>query len=279
MRSRSNIEVRRCRPLLGTFVEILAESPEEVVPGAIDSAFQAVAQVHRMMSYHDPESDLSWINRYAFSNGVRVHPWTWEVLKAAERFASESNGVFDVTVASGETDASWRDIVLEDDCVVRLRRPLRIDLGGIAKGFAVDCAVAALRRAGVVSGLVNAGGDLRVFGSPREVHLRRPDSPSRSSGKLRLRERALATSATYFAPDALINGQSRQAIGHSISVSVAAEDCLTADALTKVAFALREDSAPILARFGADAVIVQSDGTPSWMFRSPCVIPGQIQSD
>jgi thiamine biosynthesis lipoprotein len=264
--------------LLGTFVEILARaSTESIAARAIEAAFDAVTLVHRLMSFHDSESDLSWINRHGFADGVRVHPWTWEVLKAAERYAYESDGIFDITVATEEGTACWHDVILADEFVVRLARPARLDLGGIAKGFAVDCAVEALRRTGVVSGMVNAGGDLRVFGSPQEVHLRNPICPTQFSGKLRLRDRALATSATYFAPNALINGQSGQVMGHSISVSVAAEDCMTADALTKVVFTLKENSAPLLARFGADAVFVRSDGTPSWMFESPCLIHGRVR--
>ena len=144
-----------------------------------------------------------------------------------------------------------------------------VDLGGIAKGFAVDRAVKALRHAGVSSGVVNAGGDLRVFGSSsREVHLRSATSPAVISEVLRLRNRAIATSATYFEPSALIDGRTRRSLKSSISVTVAAGDCTTADALTKIVFALREKAAPLLERYRADALILERDGSPGWMFHT-----------
>jgi FAD:protein FMN transferase len=274
MTLRSNIELRRCRPLLGTFVEIAAYGKDRQRVGrAIEAAFDAVARVHRLMSFHDPDSDVSRMNRHAFPKGVIVHPWTWKVMLAAQTFARESNGVFDVTIASKSNAIGWDDIFLLRNCEVFFRRSLIVDLGGIAKGFAVDRAVVALKKNGATAGIVNAGGDLRVFGpTSREVHLRDPISPTQFSGKLRLRNRAVATSANYFSPRALIDGQTRGAMTRQLSVSVAAADCMTADALTKIVFALREKSAPLLKRHGADALLLERDGSPSWTFQSPCVI-------
>jgi thiamine biosynthesis lipoprotein len=277
-------EVRRARPLLGTFVDITAQGAGEAeLHRAIDRAFAAIERVHRLMSFHDAQSDVSRINRNGFSTGAVVHPWTWQVLKAAQQFARDSDGVFDITIGSllGEANhpprtghrptcrATWRDIFLAKNCGVFCRRPVIIDLGGIAKGFAVDRAVKALRRASVSSGVVNAGGDLRVFGSSsREVHLRSATSPAVLSEVLRLRNRAIATSATYFEPGALIDGRTRHSLKTSISVTVAAGDCTTADALTKIVFALREKAAPLLERYRADALILERDGSPGWMFHT-----------
>src|SRR5215475_1309523 len=82
--------LRRARPLLGTFVEI-------VVSGA---AFAVVARVHRLMSFHDPDSDVSRLNRDAAKGPVAVDPWTFQVLQIAEDLRRRSAGVFDVAVAS-----------------------------------------------------------------------------------------------------------------------------------------------------------------------------------
>lgn len=279
MKLRSNIELRRCRPLLGTFVEIAARGKTITnLERSIGAAFAAIANVHRLMSFHDSHSDVSLMNRQAFPNGVTVHAWTWRVFAAAQQFARESDGVFDITIASRTSAGSWRDILLEENCRARFRKPAAIDLGGIAKGFAVDRAVETLQRAGVWSGIVNAGGDLRVFGSTsHEIHLRNPISPTQFSGKLRLRNCAVATSANYFSSHALIDGQTRSPMTRQLSVSVAAEDCMTADALTKIVFALRETSAPLLKRHGADALLLECDGSPSWTFQSPCVIHDRIR--
>jgi thiamine biosynthesis lipoprotein len=213
-------------------------------------------------------------------------------LRAAGKLSQETDGLFDITVARkliqwnylprryrDVSEGNWRDIVLEKNCTVRFRRRVIVDLGGIAKGFAVDRAVEALKRAGVPSGVVNAGGDLRVFGLKSEiVHLRRPDEPMQPAGSIILRERALATSGIYFAHkrcgravvSSLLNGRTCRSSRELISVSVAASACMTADALTKIVFILREKSRPLLARYHADALLLERDGAPLWMFRSSC---------
>ncbi len=161
MRSHSGIEVRRCRPLLGTLVEISCQGS----PDDINRAFDAIEKVHRLMSFHDPTSDVARMNREASHEPVKVHPWTWRVLKSAQEFSRKSDGVFDITVAWQLvkwdylprpntwvcSDGSWRDIVLGDECIVRFRRPVIVDLGGIAKGFAVDRAVGTLKSNGVTA--------------------------------------------------------------------------------------------------------------------------------
>jgi FAD:protein FMN transferase len=175
--------------------------------------------------------------------------------------------------------ATWRDIFLRKNCGVFFRRQLAVDLGGIAKGFAVDRAVEVLKRNGVTAGIVNAGGDLRVFGTASQiVHLRHPGQPQRAAGAVKLRERAMATSGIYFARtkscrrcvSPIVDGRTGRAACDLISVTVGAANCITADALTKVVFALRERAAPLLARYSADALLLEQGGVPSWMFHPTC---------
>ena len=287
-------EVRRARPLLGTFVDITAQGAEETdLHRAVDRAFGTIQRVDRLMSFHDPGSDVSRINRDGFPKGVIVHPWTWRVLKCAQEFSHKSDGVFDITIGRqlvkwaylpkpGKrfgSGGSWRDIVLDDKCNVRFYRPLIVDLGGIAKGFAVDCAIETLKQNAVVTGIVNAGGDLRAFGATSQlIHLRHPARPTRIAGAVRLRERAMATSAIYFERrkyrgkyvGPLLNGRTRQSARELISVSVAATECMVADALTKIVFTLREKTADLLAQYDADALLLERDGAPSWIFHSLC---------
>jgi thiamine biosynthesis lipoprotein len=289
MKSRSSIEIRRCRPLLGTFVDIACQGS----PGDIGCAFAAIEKVHRLMSFHDPTSDVARMNRNAARRSVKVHPWTWGVLKCAQEFSRKSDGVFDITMARQLVkwdylprpkkrfcgDGNWRDIVLDDKYVVRFRRPLVVDLGGIAKGYAVDRAVEALKDNGIRAGIVNAGGDLRIFGSVSHlVHVRHPAEPARVAGAVRLRERAMATSGIYFGRrkfrgkhvGPLLNGRTSRSARELISVSVAAAECMVADALTKIVFTLRETAAGLLAQYHADALLLERDGTPSWIFHSLC---------
>jgi FAD:protein FMN transferase len=294
MRSRSSIEIRRCRPLLGTFVEITARGGDErLLARGIEAGFDAIARVNRLMSFHDPLSDVSRMNREAFPKGVSVHPWTWQVMRAAKRFAEESHGAFDIAVAPLLTKwnylpdrsyqfsptATSRDIFLRRHYEVFFCRNLIVDLGGIAKGFAVDRAVGALKDNGVRAGIVNAGGDLRTFGPASQlIHLRHPTDPACVAGAVRLRERAMATSGIYFERrkhhgryvSPLLDGSTGQSVRELISASVAAAECMVADALTKIVFALREEAAGLLARYRADALLLERDGAPSWMFQSPC---------
>src|SRR5438132_13938794 len=98
------VSARRARPLLGTFVEITAAGASRSdLDDAIDGAFRAVADVHRLMSPHEPESDVSRLNREASGRAVSVHPWTYEVLRMAVELHEASAGVFDVTVPTHET--------------------------------------------------------------------------------------------------------------------------------------------------------------------------------
>ncbi len=180
--------IRRCRPALGTFVEV-SILDDDAMPDApaFDAAFAAIARVERRMSYHDAASDLSRINREAHRRPVAVDAWTFDVLVAARDLFRRSDGAFDCTVApllvargvlpptgvDVDPDATFDDVLLDDDArTVRHRVPLAIDLGGIAKGFAVDRAIDALAAHGVTSAVVDAGGDLRVLGTrPVPIHV------------------------------------------------------------------------------------------------------------
>ncbi|MEO1767288.1 FAD:protein FMN transferase [Thiobacter aerophilum] len=274
--------IRRAQPWLGTLVDIAASG--ESVAQAVNQAFEAVAMVHRLMSYHDPDSDVSRINREAALAPVTVHPWTWQVLAAAREFSAQSGGLFDITVApllarlgylprhadfpraSGQGD--WRHVELLSAHRVRLARRVRIDLGGIAKGFAVDRALDVLREHGVSSARVNAGGDLRLFGPNwQPLNVRHPAAPTRLLHVTDLRAGAAATSAGYFAAQRVhgrcvtphIHPLRRQALAPGSSVTVLAPDCITADALTKIVLADREAARRLLPRFEARALLLERD--------------------
>jgi len=100
MKTNAQTEFRRCRPLLGTFVDIQAFGTNSAeLKSAVEAAFLAIAQVHRLMSFHDLESDVSRMNREAYRKAVHVHPLTWRVLKSSQEFSRNSDGIFDITMA------------------------------------------------------------------------------------------------------------------------------------------------------------------------------------
>ncbi|MGO9445487.1 MAG: FAD:protein FMN transferase [Thiobacillaceae bacterium] len=281
------LEITRARPLLGTLVEIAATGRDAArVNEAIARAFEQIDRVHRLMSFHDPASDVSRINRDASASPVSVHEDTWQVLTMARDVAEVSRGLFDITIApvlaayeylpchpefpKPSDQGDWRHVELLPGRLVRLARCLQIDLGGIAKGYAVDLAIGSLQTSGMSAGRVNAGGDLRVFGAATQtIRVRHPLDAAITVPLMRVRNGAMATSATYFSAklqcgrwiSPLIHPLSRASCGAGISVSVVAEDCMTADALTKVVHADPAGAPALLECYGASAVMLDMDPT------------------
>ena len=272
---------QRARPLLGTLVSIRIDACERNIEAAFARAFDAVAAIQACMSFHDAGSELSRLNREAAAEPQRVGRHLWRVLRASLALARASDGLFDPTTAarlvrSGflpapaagidvDPAATWRDVELLPGRRVRYRAPLWLDFGGIAKGYVVDCAVAALRASGVHAGNVNAGGDLRVFGATSEViRVRAANDPSREFPLLSLREGAVATSAGYFSvrdgQTPLIDTRDGRSLGLDASVSVCAPRAIWADALTKVVFADPAVAARLLPRLRAQAVLCDAGG-------------------
>ena len=290
-------KIRRARPLLGTFVEIevtgVAKSPMNM---AVDAAFEAVANVHRLMSLHEPDSDVSRLNRDAYHRPVGVHAWTFRVLEAAAEMHRRSNGIFDVGVAPVLQALGLLPQVSEDgpigtearafDAIELLERQtvrfgnanVRIDLGGIAKGFAVDRALEILRESGAVSGgLVNAGGDLAAFGRDAQlVHIRHPRDPRRLVCSVEVINEALASTARRFDPfhsagteaSAIIDPGNRKPANAVDGTSVRASSCMIADALTKIVMIAGTDATELLEHYNASALLISADGdlqiTPDW---------------
>ncbi|HTT07268.1 MAG TPA: FAD:protein FMN transferase [Gammaproteobacteria bacterium] len=270
----------RARPLLGTIVEIRAAGRDaESGSRAVTAAFEAIAQVHQLMSFHEPESDVSRMNRFAHRETVKVDPRTWEVLTCALQLSRQSKGLFDCTIASrlmqlgylpavpglyANDDVTYADLELLDDYRVHFLRPLTIDLGGIAKGYAVDRAIKQLQMHGIEAACVNAGGDLRVIGDRDwPVGIRLPDDPRRAFSAIKIRDEAVATTANYFSTrikngvtiSPLIDRRTGMCRVEDQSVSVIAHSCMLADALTKIVWLSDNHEHPLLSRYGARAIM------------------------
>jgi thiamine biosynthesis lipoprotein len=278
MSSPSPPSLERATPLFGTLARIRVEGcGRDQAMESVSAAFAAMARVHRLMSFQEPDSELSAMNRSAHAGPVRLSPPTLAVLAEALQVARLSGGAFDPTVGAAAVRAgalprpdrapepdprsTWRDIEL-DVGSVRFRRPLWLDLGGIAKGYAVDVASAILRRRGVSQACVEAGGDLRVFGRRAEVVALDPGIAARHAARaVSLANRSLASSgeagprtgpsralAVHFDPNRRRRTPRR-------FVSVAAPRCVLADALTKVVLARGRAAAGLLHHFAATAAI------------------------
>jgi thiamine biosynthesis lipoprotein len=194
------------------------------LPRIVEAAFDEVDRIDRLMSHYKPDSPLSRLNRDAAAGAVVVEPELFDFIADCLRYSRESDGAFDVTVGplmkawgffrgggripSAEELADVRDrigythLVLEAKTrTIRFDRPgVELDLGGIAKGYAVDRAVDVLRRAHVTAALVSAGGStIFALGAPPgrqawDVDIQDPIDAGRVALTVHLKDRALSVS-------------------------------------------------------------------------------------
>jgi len=263
---------------------------------AIDDVMTEMRRIDRTMSPHKPDSELSRINRLAVREAVPLSNEMFLLLVQAQRFSQFSNGAFDITYASagclydyregvapsaaalvqGRAAIGWRGIELDarTRSVRFARAGMRIDLGGFAKGHAVDNAAAILMRHGIVHAHVAAGGDSRVIGDKRgrpwTIGVRDPRNADRLAALLPLVDTAISTSGDYerfFEKNGVrhhhivdpATGASPSAVR---SVTVLAPDGLTCEALSKTVFVLgvRRGMELVETVEGVDAIVVDAAG-------------------
>jgi FAD:protein FMN transferase len=268
-------ESKSYRYIMGTSIEVEAfGGTADTRAAAIDEAFGAFAEVDRLMSNYRDDSELALINREAAQRPVRISDPMMSVLQAAQKVSAQSGGGFDVTIGplvrlwgfhdkkphqpTAEEFAAvrplidYRNLVLDAaGHTVRFTRPgVEIDLGGIAKGFAVEVAANVLRRRGL-SGFIDAGGNQYLLGTPPDkpawtVGVKDPDHSDRLLGVIDTPETSVSTSADY-ATFVEINGRkyghildphTLQPSAAALSVTILSRDGTMADAMSKAAFML-----------------------------------------
>jgi thiamine biosynthesis lipoprotein len=211
--------------IMGTSVEIVVSQTSSAgAEGAMAAAFREVERVDRLMSHYRPESEVSQITRHAGEKEIPVSPETMEVVERAIYFSRLSGGAFDVTIGPVFRLWNFREAKIPEEKrlqenlkkvdyrkirVDRVKssiyletRGMELDLGGIAKGYAVDRASAVLRKEGIENFLVAAGGDLTVSGEkgtgvPWTIGIQHPRLPSELIAKLRPARAAVSTSGDY----------------------------------------------------------------------------------
>lgn len=222
------IETRGARYVMGTVVEITVWADDGLGLEAVDRAFAEFERLEKLYSRFDPESELSRINREAARRPVTVSDEIFDAIERALGYATHARGCFSISLGpiadvwraaaerqSAPDERELRDAVARSDYRrVCLDRPTRsvtfcvegmsLDLGGFAKGVAVDRAVALLKQSGVARAVVNAGeSSIAVFGAtPSDqdagatIGARHPRQPERLAAAIRLRAGALSTSGT-----------------------------------------------------------------------------------
>lgn len=246
--------ISRARPLLGTVVTIQIGDlcmDADQAESALEQAFSIMAHIARVMSAHDPSSDLGRMSRVAGPTRLRVDPHTVRVLQAAQYWCRISSGAFDPVLAAHDLRRRGRrpgllsgshtgrllsEVSILGDREIALGVGLCVDVGGIAKGYAVDQAIEALLGSGVISARINAGGDMRAVGQmPWPVVIRHAGQTVRGSRLMRFKplvNQALATSVAGPLNAEFV--QTRRLFPPTWrSATVQAPDCMTADVLTK----------------------------------------------
>ena len=218
--------VRRSEPLLGTFVTITVYGENrERLHAAVSAAFEEFRRIDGLMSLHRADSELSQVNARASIEPVAISADLFRVITKAQEIAGITEGSFDITIRplAELWGFIWKEYHLPtaeqlEDVLPRVNYRLvqldaehrtvhfrlagvSLDLGGIAKGFAVDCAIEKLWSGGVSTAMVKAGGDLRVIGAPPGktnwiVQLEDPAKEGRRTS-VQLRDAALSTSGNY----------------------------------------------------------------------------------
>ncbi|WP_083880125.1 FAD:protein FMN transferase [Aliiglaciecola lipolytica] len=212
------------RPIMGTNIrtEIWAESPTLGL-AAVEAVMTEMERINQLMSPYIQSSELSKINRLAAHSNVEISPELFDLLQLSIGLSSETQGAFDITYASvgylynyrekQRPDEqtihqlleaiNYRHVVLnEEDKTIKFKHPkVKIDLGGIAKGHAVDNALAILTDMGIEHALVTAGGDTGLLGDrrgrPWKVGIRDPRHRDKQAVVIPLENIAMSTSGDY----------------------------------------------------------------------------------
>ena len=289
--------LKREEAIMGTAISVELWSDDHAEgEAAIDAVMAEMHRIDRAMSPHKPDSELSRINRDAGAEAVPLSAEMTRLLAQAQAFAELSGGAFDITYAAVGQLYDYRERVRPSDAAlalaraavgyrhlvldvparnVRFARPgMRIDLGGFAKGHAVDNATAILRARGVRHANVSAGGDSRVIGDhrgrPWTIGIRDPRRPGEMAAVLPLEDISISTSGDYerfFDADGtrfhhLIDPATGRSPSGVRSVTILAEDGLTTEALSKTVFVLGvvKGLALVESQRGVDAVVVDAAG-------------------
>jgi thiamine biosynthesis lipoprotein len=263
---------------------------------AIDAVIAEMERIDRDMSTYKTDSEVSQVNANAAKGPVKISAELFELLTTALEYSRITGGAFDITYASvgfmydfrahhkpseQEIQAAlpainYRHVVLDEkNRTVRFTQAgVRIDLGGIGKGHAVDCGIAILKSLGITHALVTAGGDSRIigdrFGKPWIIGIRHPDDKSKVIAKIPLEDTAISTSGDYeryFDEDGkryhhIIDPRTGHSASKVRSATILANTATRTDGLSKTAFVLGpEEAMKIYNRLGdVDAILVTLEG-------------------
>jgi FAD:protein FMN transferase len=283
--------------IMGTAIRVeLWSDDREIGEAAIDAVMAEMHRIDRTMSPHRVDSELSIINRNAAREPVRLSDEMYRLIARAIDFSRLSAGAFDIsfaavgqlydyrlglapdeaTLAKARAAVGWQGLLLDPAArsLRFAREGMRIDLGGFAKGHAVDNSISILRRHGIAHATVAAGGDSHVIGDrggrPWTIGIRDPRRAGEVIAVLPLSDVAISTSGDYerfFERDGvrchhILDPQTGKSPASVRSVTILADDGLTTEGLSKCLFVmgLEKGMRLVESQPGADAVVVDAHG-------------------
>jgi FAD:protein FMN transferase len=289
--------MQRTEAIMGTrcYVELWAND-SATGDDAINAVMAELRRIDNLMSHYKPESQLSQINQYANERPVQVDKELFDLIKLSTHYSQITEGAFDITYASvgylynyplhirpteqqikqALPAVNWRNLLFDEEhLTVRFGHPgMRIDLGGIGKGYAVDRGIEVLKTRGITRALVTAGGDSRIIGDrmgrPWLVAIRHPDNPNKVVTRIPLADSAVSTSGDYerfFDEDGvryhhIIDPHTGHSASKVRSATIIGPTATQTDGMSKTAFVLGPEKAlEIINRMPEyDAVFVTPDG-------------------
>ncbi len=287
----------RAEDIMGTRISVeLWQEDQQRADKAMAAVMAAMQHVNATMSPYIESSELFKVNANAAQSPVVISAELFSLLQKSLYYSQVSNGKFDISFASVGRFYNYREGVSpkerelldnlpainyqqiqlnKDQSSVHFLHPqLKIDLGGIAKGYAVDLAITALQEHGIESAIVTAGGDSRILGdrrgTPWVMGIRHPRQEQQYAVRIPLINSAISTSGDYerfFIKDDqrvhhIINPATGKSASSVQSVSILAPLAVDSDALSTTVFVLgiQQGLALVNKMQGVDAIIIDADG-------------------
>lgn len=288
---------------MGTQSHIMVVAEDETTARrCVDAAMLEFEHIEKLASFYDANSELNMVNRSAFEEEIKIESELFDIIEVAMLYSRVSGGAFDITVGplvdlwktaktkptaqqleQAQAKVGYHRLILnpEKRTVQFELEGMKIDLGGVAKGYAIDKAIFAIKQNGAVGGLVDVGGDIRCFGKTKtgeeffKIGLQNPDNVGDSEKEqllavFKVKDRAVATSGDYqrfIEVDGerishIINPATKTGAKKFRSVTIIAPKAIDADALATAVSVMDEKTGmEIIENLdNIEAVLVKRDG-------------------
>ena len=215
---------------------------------AIDEAFTLLRESEQSLSFYSQDSELESINKKAGYAHVKISGLLLEVLEKSLVYCELTKGAFDITATSLQKEGGYGSIVLNprNKTVYFENKKTKIDLGGIATGFAIDKIAERFKQLQIRNYLIDVGGDIYVQGvnakrRPWRVGVRNPVYPEKIVKKFSIKNQAVTTSGNYVKKHILDTRTGMLPESGLLSVTVIAPVCIDADVLATAFFVMGVD--------------------------------------